>query len=93
MQVEVVDTQAAAVPADASGTESLPLPTAAEDDYSAIYGDDYNPVADPIHINQINATILHCLGVEHDRFTFRYQGLDQRLTGVEPMSVIRRILA
>lgn len=53
----------------------------------------YNPVADPVHINEINATILHCLGVEHDRFTFRYQGLDQRLTGVEPMKVIRRILA
>ena len=47
MQVEVVDTQAATVPADANGTDSLPLPTAAEDDYSAIYGDDYNPVADP----------------------------------------------
>jgi len=53
----------------------------------------YNPVADPVHVNEINATILHCLGVEHDRFTFRYQGLDQRLTGVEPMNVIQRILA
>ncbi len=53
----------------------------------------YNAVEDPVHINEINATILHCLGVEHDRFTFRYQGLDQRLTGVEPMKVIRKILA
>jgi uncharacterized protein (DUF1501 family) len=53
----------------------------------------YNSVADPVHVNEINATILHCLGVEHDRFTFRYQGLDQRLTGVEPMNVIQRILA
>jgi hypothetical protein len=53
----------------------------------------YNSVADPVHVNEINATILHCLGVEHDRFTFRYQGLDQRLTGVEPMKVIKRILA
>jgi hypothetical protein len=53
----------------------------------------YNSVADPVHVNEINATILHCLGVEHDRFTFRYQGLDQRLTGVEPMNVIKRILA
>jgi hypothetical protein len=53
----------------------------------------YNPVADPVHINEINATILHCLGVDHERFTFRYQGLDQRLTGVEPMRVIRQILA
>jgi hypothetical protein len=31
--------------------------------------------------------------VDHERFTFRYQGLDQRLTGVEPMKVIRKILA
>ena len=53
----------------------------------------YNPVADPVHINEINATILHCLGVDHERFVFRYQGLDQRLTGVEPMKVIRKILA
>jgi hypothetical protein len=53
----------------------------------------YNPVADPVHINEINATILHCLGVDHERFTFRYQGLDQRLTGVEPMKVLRKILA
>lgn len=57
------------------------------DDYS------YNPVADPVHINEINATILHCLGINHETFTLRYQGLDQRLTGVEPMKVIRKILA
>jgi len=53
----------------------------------------YNPVADAVHINEINATILHCLGIDHERFTLRYQGLDQRLTGVEPMKVIRQILA
>ncbi|MFN0126664.1 MAG: DUF1501 domain-containing protein [Verrucomicrobiales bacterium] len=57
------------------------------DDYS------YNPVTDPVHINEINATILHCLGVDHERFTFKFQGLDQRLTGVEPMKVIKQILA
>ena len=53
----------------------------------------YNPVADPVHINEINATILHCLGIEHERFTFKFQGLDQKLTGVEPMKVIKPILA
>jgi hypothetical protein len=53
----------------------------------------YNPVADPVHINEINATILHCLGIDHETFTLRYQGLDQRLTGVEPMKVIKKILA
>jgi hypothetical protein len=52
----------------------------------------YNPIADPVHINEINATILHCLGIDHEVFTKRYQGLDQRLTGVEPMRVIKQIL-
>jgi serine/threonine protein kinase len=53
----------------------------------------YSPVADPVHINQINATILACLGIDHDRFTFKFQGLDQRLTGVESAPVIKSILA
>ena len=53
----------------------------------------YNGVTDRVHINEINATILHCLGIDHERFSVRYQGLDQRLTGVEPMRVIQRILA
>jgi uncharacterized protein (DUF1501 family) len=53
----------------------------------------YSPVADPVHINQINATILACLGIDHERFTFKFQGLDQRLTGVEPAPVIKSILA
>ncbi|MDG2125296.1 MAG: DUF1501 domain-containing protein [Verrucomicrobiales bacterium] len=53
----------------------------------------YNAVADPVHINEINATILHCLGIDHELFSVRNQGLEQRLTGVEPMKVIRKILA
>ena len=53
----------------------------------------YNPISDPVHINEINATILHCMGIDHERFTLRYQGLDQRLTGVESMKVIKQILA
>ena len=53
----------------------------------------YNPVTDPVHINEINATVLHCLGIDHEIFTKRFQGLDQRLTGVEPMKVIKQILA
>ena len=57
------------------------------DDYS------YNPVKDSVHINEINATVMHCLGIDHERFTLRYQGLDQRLTGVEPMKVIKKILS
>ena len=44
-------------------------------------------------INEINATALHCLGIDHERFTLRHQGLDERLTGVERRKVIRKILA
>ncbi|MBS0206035.1 MAG: DUF1501 domain-containing protein [Planctomycetes bacterium] len=53
----------------------------------------YNVVANPCHVNDLNATILHCLGIDHERFTYRFQGLEQRLTGVEPQHVIRDILA
>jgi hypothetical protein len=53
----------------------------------------YNIVRDPVHINDLNATILHALGLDHERFTFPYQGLDQRLTGVEGAKVERRLLA
>jgi hypothetical protein len=53
----------------------------------------YNIVKDPVHVNDLNATILHCLGIDHERFTFKFQGLDQRLTGVEPQKVITGLLA
>jgi hypothetical protein len=53
----------------------------------------YNVVADPVHINDFNATILHLMGIDHERFTFKFQGLDQRLTGVEPQRVVTEILA
>ena len=53
----------------------------------------YNILENPVHINDFNATILHCLGIDHERFTYRYQGLDQRLTGVEGAHVVKDILA
>ena len=52
----------------------------------------YNIVSDPVHINDLNATILHCMGIDHERLSFPFMGLNQRLTGVEPASVIRGIL-
>jgi hypothetical protein len=62
-----------------------------------IYGstDDfsYNIVEDPVHIRDFHATVLHLLGFDHARFSYRYQGLDQRLTGVEPAHVINELLA
>jgi hypothetical protein len=53
----------------------------------------YNVIADPVHVNDLNATILHCMGIDHERFTFKFQGLDQRLTGVEPAQPVSAILA
>jgi len=53
----------------------------------------YNIVADPVHLRDFHATILHLLGFDHERFTVKYQGLDQRLTGVEPARVIKELLA
>ncbi|MCE9545713.1 MAG: DUF1501 domain-containing protein [Planctomycetia bacterium] len=56
------------------------------DDFSA------NIVRDGVHIRDLNATILHCLGIDHSKLTFRFQGLDQRLTGVIPSRVVNEIL-
>jgi uncharacterized protein (DUF1501 family) len=62
-----------------------------------VYGEtdefSYNIVRDPVSLHDLNATLLHCLGIDHLKFTFKSQGLDQRLTGVEPASVVRGILA
>ena len=62
-----------------------------------IYGEtddfSYNIVRDPVHIRDFHATILHLLGFDHERFSYRYQGLDQRLTGVLPAHVIPELLA
>ena len=52
----------------------------------------YNIVKDPVHIRDMNATILYQLGIRHDRLTFKYQGLEQKLTGVEPARVVKEIL-
>ena len=63
----------------------------------AIYGEtddfSYNIVRDPVHIHDFHATILRLLGFDHETFTYSYQGLDQRLTGVEPAQVIQALLA
>jgi Protein of unknown function (DUF1501) len=63
----------------------------------AIYGEtddfSYNIVKDPVHIHDFHATVLNLLGFDHERFTFRYQGLDQRLTGVEPARVVKDLIA
>jgi hypothetical protein len=53
----------------------------------------YHAVEDKVHVHDLHATMLHLLGLDHERFTYRYQGLDFRLTGVEKARVVREILA
>jgi uncharacterized protein (DUF1501 family) len=52
----------------------------------------YNVVKDTVHIHDLNATILHCLGLEHTKLTFKFQGRDYRLTDVHG-DVVKGILA
>lgn len=62
----------------------------------SIYGEtdefSYNIVKDSVHIRDFHATVLHLMGLDHERFSFRYQGLDQRLTGVEEAHVIKHLI-
>lgn len=53
----------------------------------------YNIVADPVKIADINSTILHCLGIDNDQLSVKFQGLDARVTGVENWRVLNEILA
>jgi hypothetical protein len=52
----------------------------------------YNVVEDPVHIHDLNATILHCLGIDHEQLTYRFQGRDFRLTDIHG-NVVKQILA
>jgi hypothetical protein len=52
----------------------------------------YNIVRDPVHIHDLNATILQCLGFDHERLTYRYQGRDFRLTDIHG-KVVEPLLA
>ncbi len=62
-----------------------------------VYGEtddfSYNVVQNPVHVNDLNATMLQCLGIDHERFTVKFQGLDQRLTGVEAPKIVKELLA
>ena len=62
-----------------------------------IYGEtddfSYNITKDPLHIRDFHATVLHLLGMDHERFTYSFQGLDQRLTGVEQAHVVHDLIS
>ncbi len=53
----------------------------------------YHAVENPVHVRDLHATILHQLGIDHRRLSIKAQGLDMRLTGVEPARVVKEILA
>jgi len=52
----------------------------------------YNIVENPVHIHDLNATILHCLGLNHEKLTYRFQGRDFRLTDIHG-ELVKGILA
>ena len=62
-----------------------------------VYGEtddfSYNIVKDPVHVHDFHATVLRLLGFDHEQFSYKYQGLDQRLSGVEPARIIRELMA
>jgi hypothetical protein len=53
----------------------------------------YNIVKDPVSVHDFHATVLKLLGMDHERFSFRSQGLDVRLSGVEPSRVVPELIA
>jgi hypothetical protein len=62
-----------------------------------VYGDtdefSYNIINDPVHIHDFHATVLQLLGFDHERLTYKYQGLDAKLTGVEGAKVVKGLIA
>jgi hypothetical protein len=52
----------------------------------------YNVTADPVHVHDLQATILHCLGIDHKRLTYKFQGRHFRLTDVHG-KLIKAVLA
>jgi len=61
-----------------------------------VYGEtdefSYNIVSNPVHVNDLHATILHALGMDHRRLTIPFQGLDLKLSGVEARNPVMDIL-
>ncbi len=53
----------------------------------------YASVQDIVHVRDLHATLLHQFGIDHARFSTKFQGLDYKLTGVEPAKVVSKILA
>ncbi len=52
----------------------------------------YNILEDPVHVHDLQATVLHCLGIDHKKLTFKYQGRHHRLTDVHG-NLVEKLLA
>ena len=53
----------------------------------------YNAVENVVHVRDLHATMLHLLGIDHSKFSVKFQGLDMKLTGVEEARVVKGILS
>lgn len=53
----------------------------------------YRSVENRVSVHDVHATLLHQLGIDHNRFSYKFQGLDMKLTGVEPASVVKDLIA
>ncbi|QDU93664.1 DUF1501 domain-containing protein [Lignipirellula cremea] len=53
----------------------------------------FHVIEDGVHVHDLQATLLHCLGLDHKKLNFRFRGLDVRLTGVEEHHVVKKLLA
>ncbi|MEM9186159.1 MAG: DUF1501 domain-containing protein [Planctomycetota bacterium] len=53
----------------------------------------FGPVTPPVQVRDFHATLLHLLGIDHERLQYPFQGLDQKLTGVEHARVVRELIA
>ena len=52
----------------------------------------FAPVENPVHVHDLNATVLHLMGLDHEKLTFKYQGREYRLTDVHG-NVVKALLA
>ena len=52
----------------------------------------YEVESDPVHVRDLHATMMHLLGIDHETFSYRFQGLHVRLTGVEQANVLNSVL-
>ena len=61
--------------------------------YGATDAYSYNVAENPVHVRDLHATAMHLMGINHETFTYRFQGLDFRLSGVEEAHVVREVIS